>query len=69
MEAVSDEDRYAGFLRVLGQPPPPPEALPALAPGWIGRALDEMWNEGPRLQLPCDDGCACCEPGTGGART
>ena len=62
---MSEDDRYAGFLRALGEPPPVPAAEGAgvLTPEFIGRALDEMWREGARMQLPCDSGCRCCEPG------
>jgi hypothetical protein len=61
---LSNGNPYAGLLQVLAGPPPQTAADPAgtLTPEGIGRALDEMWNEGARRQLPCDSGCACCEP-------
>ncbi len=61
---VSDDDRYAGFLRILADPSPQPvaEGAGTLTPEGIGRVMDEMWKAGTLMQLPCDSGCPCCEP-------
>jgi hypothetical protein len=64
---VSDDGRYDGLLRMAANPSPRPATEPAgtLTPESVGRAMDEMWSAGTRVQLPCDSGCACCEPPAG----